>query len=359
MSDDVFDETNVVEHALALGFPKQMRVRADRRALTIGDHAPVPPERIVRAYLVPPEDGRPRVFVDVKRGRQLRIDVLTRDEGTRLLRALGWCVDQRSIRFAGKAYTWMLGLTVVAWFIVSGWLVGPLVGGSVTLLLSIAWLAAAFWALRPRIDVGADGITIHCYLRSRFVSYREIDRARLSVKLWFLPARRTVVYSHFLILEHDRHRPITVKLDSGDSSQPWTKGVLDRVQTALDAFHGRRPIDLPNELARGRRSAKDWIAALRTLGSGAGQLTYRVATVEPERLLAVVESPTEPPAVRAAAAVALAKTATMEQRERLKKSTETVAEPRLRFALEAAIGEDEEALEGALHALEGSESDQH
>lgn len=358
MNEDVFDEMNVVERALDLGFPKRMRVRADRRGLTLDDDEPLPPTRIVRAYLVPPNDGGPRVFVDVRRGRQLRIDVLTRDEGARLLRALGWCVDQRAIRFAGKPYTWMLGLAVLGWFLVIGTLVGPLVGGPVRLLLSLAWLAAAFWMLRPRIDIGADGLTIHRYFRSRFISYRDIARARLSVRMSRQPGRRTAVFSHLLLLEHDGRPPVTIQLDSGDDSQPWTTGVLDRVQTALDAFHGRAPIDLPNELARGRRSAKEWITALRTLGSGVGSLTYRVATVEPERLLAVAESPTEPPAVRAAAAVAIAKTATREQRERLKSSAETVAEPRLRLALEAAFGEDEEALEGALHALDGSESEQ-
>ncbi|MEO8799515.1 MAG: hypothetical protein ABI551_16605, partial [Polyangiaceae bacterium] len=298
----------------------------------------------------------PRVFVDVKLGRQLRIDVLTRDEGHRLLRALGWCIDQRSIRFAGKAHTWMLGLAVIAWYLLIRRPVGTLVGGPLSILLAITWFAAAFWALRPRIEIGADGIMIRRYFRSRFVSYREIGHASLTVKRSLDPGRRRSSFAHVLILARHHQPPVTVQLDNGDVSQAWTKGVLDRVEAALNAFHGRSPIDLPNELARGQRSAKEWISALRTLGSGAGDLTYRVATIEPERLFAVVESPTEPPVVRAAAAVALAKTATMEQRVRLKNSTKTVVEPRLRVALEAAIGEDEEALEGALHALEGAES---
>ncbi|HEX7664584.1 MAG TPA: hypothetical protein VF407_08740, partial [Polyangiaceae bacterium] len=199
MNDDVFDEMNVVGHAFEIGFPKQTRVHVERRMLTIGQDAPIPPERILRAYFVPKRGQRPRVFVDVKRGRQIHVDVLTRDEGTRLLRALGWANDQRSIRFTGKPTTIGLVFAVaIGGLLLNG--LGYFIGHFVNLLTLVAWTGLMYWSFRPRIDIGADGITIHQYFRKRFVSYRIVDRVRLLLQSSSTRNGGTV-FEHFLVLE--------------------------------------------------------------------------------------------------------------------------------------------------------------
>ena len=77
----------------------------------------------------------------------------------------------------------------------------------------------------------------------------------------------------------------------------------------------------------------------------------------PEQLWRIVEDPSQKPELRAGAAVVLGGTLGEEGRARLRVAAGAVAEPGVRIAIEAAGGDDEEALAQALEELprEGQE----
>lgn len=103
-------------------------------------------------------------------------------------------------------------------------------------------------------------------------------------------------------------------------------------------------------LARDGRSTSDWLDALRAL-LAEGRDAYRGGVDRPT-LLATLEDPGVDADVRAAAAVALRGELRPDERARLRVARDTVADPRLRVALEAVDEGDDDAVESALRDFE-------
>lgn len=115
-----------------------------------------------------------------------------------------------------------------------------------------------------------------------------------------------------------------------------------RGEVAVEAF----------AVARGARSTRAWIERLRAIAAGA-TASHRTAPPAPERLTALVGSPSAPASLRAAAAIALGPRLDPALRRRLAE----VAPPALRITLEAAFDPAREGdLEALLVELEGMDA---
>jgi hypothetical protein len=123
--------------------------------------------------------------------------------------------------------------------------------------------------------------------------------------------------------------------------------VENRLSEAIAAYHESATDRGGAALRRGTRTVRQWVAALRAIGSGANA-DMRTAPLPRERLLRIVEDPASPEEERAAAAVALATEQDDDGHARMRIVAMHVAAPRLRVAIEAAAKADDAELEAAL-----------
>jgi hypothetical protein len=128
--------------------------------------------------------------------------------------------------------------------------------------------------------------------------------------------------------------------------------IEERIREAREAVRvGDVAVDAAM-LQRGERDVKDWIADLRSIGTGANA-TLRTAPVPRERLIRIALDPTQAALARAAAAVALGAELDEETQSRLRTAAEATAAPKLRVAIEkAATGAEDGDIEEALRDVE-------
>jgi hypothetical protein len=129
--------------------------------------------------------------------------------------------------------------------------------------------------------------------------------------------------------------------------------LLARIQAAhAAALAGKRPVDVVALVARGGRTAAEWLRALRRL-LGGDAADYRSSAVPEENLWRVADDPTAEETARVGAAVALCTGLDDVGRARLLRIAEASASPKVRVALRAAASvEDDQALVEALEACE-------
>ena len=192
------------------------------------------------------------------------------------------------------------------------------------------------------VTIGTDGIAVK-YGR-RFIPWSDVvDLERMA------PPQNETVSRGFLV--HTRTgetiRVLTIDDRFRDGAYEGDH-LFDAACAARGAAHKREPTVARVSLLRGGRSVRDWIAALRAERDG-----YRVAaTMSEDDLVRTLEDPTAPEEVRAGAAARLAALGKDDQRRmRIRVAAEGVAEPRLRVAIDAALADDDEALERALSEL--------
>jgi len=121
----------------------------------------------------------------------------------------------------------------------------------------------------------------------------------------------------------------------------WSTGdtqmITERIEEAAAVHRRGGGTDLAMALMRGGRGVTDWLQALRGVGAGAvGGL--RTAAVPLDSLYGVLDDPRKTPAVRAAAAVALAASEDPGAHQRIRIAADATAHPRLRIAFERAAG---------------------
>lgn len=200
-----------------------------------------------------------------------------------------------------------------------------------TVLLAVASIGGILMRLPRRVLAGPEGLEVVDLGRRRLVPFRDVLRARPEGGGVVL----TLATGETLVLTKRRR----------DDGEP--RALLDRIWLGLAAAAegGVRPAEAA-ALARGRRSMRAWVRALRALAPPGAH--YRQGLVPRERLWAIAENPTLPRAARAAAAVALAD-ASEEARTRLARIVTATLDPALASILRAiaeAGGEDD--LERAL-----------
>ncbi|NUO47500.1 MAG: hypothetical protein HOV80_01445 [Polyangiaceae bacterium] len=257
----------------------------------------------------------------------LDLAVYNEAAGRKLLMALGLDASQTTVEMRGGAGPLLLpkakrvvlsvaiglgvfGLTFVvgAWWWVPLFVLGNIVSN------------------RPsKIRIGVDGVHLRWLWVSRFTPFSMVT----SVSMHEEGAQRFVD----LVLTDGTTTSIPVSKQDGEQDLAH-----QRILQAFQAYEARRGSADTEALARGSRTPMEWLTALRGLGAGAGA-GLRTAHIALDRLWSIVEDPSAAPAARAGAAAALGSSASKQERARIRVAAETIAEPRLRIAVEKAADE--------------------
>lgn len=319
----------------------RLRARARRRqvrftegGIEVDGALRVPTARIQGAFYQPRsehyEHGSTVRVLGASRTLLFEAEVHDEARAVAFLRAMG--LDTRSRRASFTA----------APPFVPAWLGGvPLLGAAVA-------LAAA--ALPMRIVVGSDGLLFEWLWWERFVPMGEISAVGASGQQTITIALRSGATDTVHTSAPREHAPPGARLHRD--------AVLARIQEAHRAFANEgSPDDVAGLVARGARSTPEWLRALEALARGGGG--YREVSVRDEDLLRLVEDSSAPEAARAGAAIALRgrEAQDEEARARVRVAAEATASPRLRVALEAALGEGDASLEVALDALDDAKAE--
>lgn len=129
--------------------------------------------------------------------------------------------------------------------------------------------------------------------------------------------------------------------------------LLGRLQAALAAYRAlEAPPGVVAELRRGALSDVAWLERLRA--RIAHEAAYRAGEIDRDALVRAVESPAAPEDARGAAALLLRWLGLdADERARLAEVRAGTASPRMRVALDAALGGDEVAAASAARRLRG------
>lgn len=341
------------------------RVQIDARGLVIDEGAPIPPDEIVEAKLVPKPGGAVDTVVElgVGRARPRRLRLwLPRPDAERMLAHLGTLPGERRTPFSIVLPFWkrflgaygalallFLALSVPTWpsradvsLLVFSFLVTLL-----TTLPMLALVAAGLLGyVRGKVLVGAEGFATRWLGRERFVAFKDVldvsafGRAQTAEADTLVRLRGGKRLRLRPVEEPDTHA------DRGTSSRALTEH-LDRAFGRFQALAGRG-VELRHALAREGRDGAAWLAGLDALARGGGA-RYRVAAIDPDELLRVAEDPNTAAEARAGAAAVLRRVGEGRHRARVRVAAIACAEPDLRLALgELAEAESDEAIAAAL-----------
>ncbi len=319
-------------------------------------------DELIDGVLVP-ERGATRVRVRRKGlAPPLLFDVKDEGEGRALLRALGFDVTQSvaELKGASEVFTWSLPkqLAVLLGPIFLGFV--PATIGLAALLPTVGVAAVPFLVLLlltyvfglvfspTRVRVGVDGIVIRWLDRERFVAFADVTAVK---KYKHRSGGKTYAGVELTLRDGSTER---IVCGQEGWIEPDVEQMLGRIREAF-ALHGKSGGELaPSLLARGRRSTREWVTALRGIGAGASS-DLRTAPVPPESLLRVVEDAAAAPVMRVGAAVA-ALAGEPDATARVRVAAGPTASPKLRIALErvADSPEDEAAIADAIAELEAS-----
>lgn len=324
------------------------QVRVERDAVWIGERR-IARDELVGGYLVPLSGERITVRLQ-RKGIEPDIELITgtEEEGTALLRALGFAAEQSVVALRAMsmvhAHMWKVIFGIFGAFGALVALQSVFGSGALSLMPILVLLFAGVSLLPSRVEVGADGVLVRWFGRERFVRHDAIELAWVGERGWGKSRRKSVL----------------LKLTSGEemdipvSSVTWDRGraeaLVARIHAAMEARRAGSEVAPEALLRRGDVAHVDWV---RTLRAGRALATHRRAAPLGDQLWRIVEDPAGEPLTRAAAAVALGSELAPDERARLQHVAGATAAPRLRIALDAvADGEDEEAVGEALEALE-------
>jgi hypothetical protein len=215
-------------------------------------------------------------------------------------------------------------------------------------------LYALLYLIPKRVVAGSDGVRIGWLGPGKFVPYANVAHASLDDRGDVVIDLRNGARVRLLFRQPFRSSSTMNSFDLLTTLFARQKtAIVERIEEAARAHErGVADRDAGGVLARGGRTAVEWLKALHSLGSGA--VNYRSVTLPPDVLWRIAENPAAPPHERAAAAVALRDALDEEGRARLRVLAEATAAPRVRVALEAAASAtDDETLARALDECEG------
>ncbi|HEX7601540.1 MAG TPA: hypothetical protein VF316_08045, partial [Polyangiaceae bacterium] len=326
-----------------LARPKTMRVRAAPDGLTVGDlHVP---RSAIRGGSMTSQGGKRwltftgtnvQIEADEALGRRI-LEALALDAAhsvntfgvaSRVSAEIPILSNGQTVRIVGNL--WFMPLFVA-------WQVGHWISGPVALAIFVVALALTAAAFAPsKLDVGADGITLRWLGTTRYVAFADVVSAR----------ERTVYGAHALDLELRSGKTLRILVQPIQKRNP-APGIFARVREAMALASGEPASSEAILLDQGTRSPREWLLELRALGMGA-KASHRSAAVNPESLWRLVDDPKADAKARIAAAVVLGARKEPELGERLRIATASTADPTLKSAFDAAMREDDAALEEAL-----------
>jgi hypothetical protein len=342
----------------------------DRRGIALDDALVIRTEDIVSAEVV--HAAWNKVFVNLRLRGKLRVrslDVASDTEGRLVLGALGLdgAHARTTYRLPWRFFRWGAGVTfyMYLWFVAPFALVlgalasrgnhGELTTAGLAIVAGVFALAtAAYWTLwaraRLQITFGTDGMWLKQWGRERWLRWSDVR----ALDPW--PSVRGPSEGFDLVLRDGERIKLATVRERMRRGMYEGDVVADRIRETMTTATkpaGDVRVALPASEGRG---AREWIEDLRRAGSGT-KASFRVAPVDPDDLWCMLEDPNGAPADRAAAATALAVARDEPTRVRLRAAAAAVASPKLRVAIEAAAGDDDDRLAEALEALETVDGD--
>jgi len=295
----------------------------------------IPRAQLVGGVIVPLWQGRwSRLDLQIDGGDVLSIE-LDDDRAAELLEGLGLGLSQRCVSlrtcgprprvlWAALALLPMLFVTMVI-FRVLAW---PVCG-------VVLWGLGALTA-PPTVTIGADGVTVRRWRRSRFIPYEAIQHV--------------LHYGRLLAIELGDGD--VIRLGSGKAV--YAQAIAARIQAGRAARQtAGRPSAHGADLDRKGRPLASWREALQRV---VGAAHYREAAWSADALQAVLADGGSSGERRLGAAIAL-REVDSEASARIRVAAETSARDALRVALETlANGQPDEDLERSLEKLSKTES---
>jgi hypothetical protein len=312
------------------------RLRVVDGNVEIEGRAPLLRGEIASAHVQPRENGSTVVRIRSHR-RWKSVDIAVKDEahGNALLEEIGHDASHAAARFS-----------------VRGGFKNKVLRGIVMVLTALGFLAFNFHAftrattvssgfvalgvlvafallsnLVPTIvTIGADGVHISEIVGARFIPFAQIASIEPSVE--------DIHVTKFLLREGT-----TVELRSrprrSSDLDETTRAIRARLEEGLQAFRDRNDAsEAMTWLARGNRTTKEWLAALRGL---TGDGSYRRSAIPEEHLWRIVEDPRADADARAGAVVALGENLDDASKQRVRRIALATAAPRVRVALDVAV----------------------
>ncbi len=329
----------------ALSRRRRVTVRVDARGIAVNGKPVIARKAIRSAFLLPGSEHGVRVVTP-----NFTTDVRAKsgERADRLLESLSLDVASATARFdvycGTAAPFWSRGLLGAATVPMALGALDPsrlpyVVAASLPLALVAAWRMVR---VKATLVVGADGLLLARIGTKEFVRYQDLVKVEED--------KRHPV----LVLVRRTGRPLELWVGAVDDESPIARRALAKriedARAAAPTAQGCRA-EIGDLLAPGERGVDAWLSGLRKLARGTG---YRDAAVSSDQLWAIVSDPTKGASARAGAAFALRSNLDGEGRERLRVVAQACAEPKLRVALDAAAGEEEEALEDAYRPLAGA-----
>ena len=296
-----------------------------------------------------------------RRGRLLDIALRSEEEARNLLERLGLDAKSRTslfvLRAPGASSARALTVLVFTVAMMFGFVfamanlhaVIPRVMGMVA---SITLMVGAFIALARskaiRLTVGVDGLLVkEGFAAPRFIPHDDVANASAEWAIVTLALRDATS------LRFGAGPATRGKVD--DEQAKHAEAIVQKILDARAAF-ADLSADTTNvpALARASRSTHDWLLALHRVAESGG--TYRDGSVSREKLLRVAESAHAGDVARVAAAVALARGATGDEKARLAAVAESAAAPALAQRIRVATTTTDEAeLEKMIEEAEEAE----
>jgi hypothetical protein len=316
--------------------PARLRVTAD--ALEIEGRPPLRKSDILSAYLQPRTQELPIVRV---RGRywasSVDLGMKNQAQGKRLLESLGQDPSHAVARFRVRAgfenktlRGLVSGLTAMGWLgmnMTHAFSRSSAMSAAYTTFFILVAAAMLSTFMPTTVTIGSDGVLVQKVLGSRFIPFAEVESIGTSMRS-----------PHVIVLYLRDGKTIDLRTRANDRKvdvNDEARAIRVRLDEALAGFRLR---DGGTEaiawLARGARSTREWLGALRALSGDAG---YRNAAILPEQLWRIVEDPGAEPSARAGAVVALGQALDAEGKERVRRVALASASPRVRVALSAAV----------------------
>ncbi len=280
--------------------------------------------------------------------RQVRLEVRKAASARALLAALG--LDRRvgTSQFRVRRERSYAGILTLGGFMCfpasmvlanfNGWL------GLAFAISAVTGLSLDWQRMKVVLTVGQDGLDLRSPFRRCFVGHREIENV----------LRNEIGFE--IILARGPSLLIDTRTERAGAEGSTTDPSFDAVHAAWTGWTndvaGARS-GAATLLARGDRSARDWVASLRGLAAAGGS-GYRVAALDEQALFAVLVDPAASRELRVAAAVVLG--AKEEHAPRLRVVADEVADPLVRRVAVASLDDaDADALAEELEEASAQE----
>lgn len=350
----------------ALPLRRRAEVVVGEHGIAIDDAAPIAPEEIVEAKLVPrPGPGVGTVLelgVGKKRTRRVRV-WMTEADALQAMKLLGTMPGERRTGFTIVApyrtrffACWGILLVLLTLTMVPMLFLGGIAASEFSAMFVAQIFSSAIWAsilallaglVRGRVLVGSEGFATRWLRIERYRSFRGV--ARISQK----GALGNPHLFDTLVEMGDGKKLRLSPLETPDTQSDVgtaSRALNAHLTEALARYQrlSAEGSDARVALARSGRSGKDWLAAIDGVMRGGGA-RYRVAAVDPDQLAVLAKDPNAEPEARAGAAAALVRTGDPRHRSTVRIAAEACAVPELRVVLgELAEAEDDDVVAAAL-----------